>query len=370
MKSHKHLSYVPSLLTLCALILLTANSTQGKTGPITDPKKILAELKAIQDTPSPPLANPYKTEGPVQTKDNSSDLAINYDPQAIALLEDPKAVEIHRWIVLPPDKLWPQAGLMRRGLETQRARNTITKYEYDVKGRLVAKYEGLLVQYSYDALGSRLAFPPEEWQKHGYTKSSISYSYDARGNLTHILDQDRPRIELYGGNPNIINWDITDNGSMQWLQFFYERKALLDDLSRKIINRAEYEQRLKVILEEEREWARKNPLSDEEMTQYQVLIDRLPADIAELEKALAANKPLTETLAPWAAAFVALLGVTLPYQLNRRKDAREKRELEMKESKLQLEINELRSKNEKLEQEIGDARKKAEGASRLVILAS
>jgi len=165
----------------------------------------------------------------------------------------------------------------------------------------------------------------------------------------------------------VENVSTVSSASIQWVQFLYERKTAIEDLHRKVINRAEYEDKVKEILAKERKWAQQHPLSNAEMDQYHVLLDRIQADIAELEKTFTSNKPLTEQLAPWATMCVALLGTVLTYHLGRRKDLREKREIEMKEAKLESELRDLRLKNEQLEQQVTETRMKTQQKSKLII---
>lgn len=294
-----------------------------------------------------------------------------------------------QWVNVPPEKdkilipgLWEflkaskKAALLRRGLETQRSRKTISEEEYKKRDDLISRYENVVVKaYLVNqnlvirSFGQNFS-PSTERQDRNSTKDyPLSTVF---GMFGFWNASDGPSNASAKEIDIVLNDESAQkrNFTIAYAKLLYEHKALGEDLIRKVINRAEYEEKLKDLLAKRRAWAKAYPVSEEEEDEYNVLIDRLPGDLVELEKFYAANRPLSEKLVPWATPFATVLGIVLTYQLSRRKDKREKRELEMKESKLNDELKELRQKNEKLQLEVAEAHKKAEERPNLIVLAS
>lgn len=196
---------------------------------------------------------------------------------------------------------WEKAGDLRRGTETAYANGHITSSDYSIALWDINQLEEVTLKKS-----------AVYFLGHGSTAESWIPSPDF--------------ISAYSsGSASATSF------SAGWIEMYRKRMLLELDLTRGIINEAEYHERKQSLLNQEQELAKKHPLSESEMITYYENVSRLPADIARLKEYLNTRPSLIVVLAPWGTASVALLAAILGFILSLRKDSRERKEMEFKE---------------------------------------
>jgi 3D (Asp-Asp-Asp) domain-containing protein len=195
---------------------------------------------------------------------------------------------------------------LRKDLEEQYVRKHITYEEYKTKDREVTQYED---EFYKEAALENIRY---ERSLTNATYSPIKFSADP-ANEKGLLDT------------------------------YYERLRLEVDLARKVLSKAEYNERLKSIVTEEKEIARSGVHTPTEIADYYEATSHIQPTVALLQQATGGQQASSsEPLLKWGTLFVALLGATLTFYLGHGKDKREKRLLELEKRRVELaEVNAL-----------------------------
>lgn len=216
------------------------------------------------------------------------------------------------------EEAWQRAGLMRRGLETARAKGQIDDDEYWKNDALVGRWEvGIVIVY--------------------YTRAWSSEVVTLPNGLPILINPDEPTL-------------IGDTSfSIRWAEMLYERKSLLELRYRKVISEAEYNRRLEDIIERERQLAIQHPLTETEIKSYKRLIAKIESDVVEMERYAESRRSVFGQASPLPMAFATILSAILLLFINYRKDKREKEELVLKVRDMELKERDIKLKTEEHE---------------------